>query len=108
MDTNAIQVVLVTAPVEHAQALAKALVEQRLAACVNILDGIQSTFWWEGTVQTEPEALLIIKTTAEVEPKLREAVLALHPYDVPEFIVLPVNDGHLPYLQWVKGEVVKP
>lgn len=92
---------LVSCPPERAEALARGLVEQRLAACVNILPAVQSVYRWQGAVQSDREALLVIKTaTARIED-LRKAVLAVHPYELPEFIVVKLSDAHPPYLQWL-------
>jgi periplasmic divalent cation tolerance protein len=98
-------VVLVTAPsADQAAALARALVEERLAACGNVIPGLRSIYRWEGQVQDEPEALLVLKTTRSRFEALRERVLALHPYEVPEVIALPVEVGSAPYLAWIAGE----
>ncbi len=84
-----------------ATALAKTLVEERLAACVNILPGIRSVYAWQGELCDDNEVLMMIKTTNVRLPALRERLSALHPHDVPELIALPVVDGLPPYLQWV-------
>ena len=100
-----ILVVLVTAPsAEKAAELARQLVEERLAACGNVLPGIRSIYRWEGKVQDEPEALLVLKTHRDRFEALRNRVLALHPYQVPEVIALPVEAGSAGYLAWVAGE----
>ena len=98
-------VVLVTAPsAEQAAALARALVEARLAACGNVVPGLRSIYRWEGQVRDEPEALLVLKTTRDRLEALRERVLALHPYDVPEVLALPVEAGSAAYLAWLAAE----
>jgi periplasmic divalent cation tolerance protein len=98
-------VVLVTAPTpERAAEIARALVEERLAACGNVVPGLRSIYRWEGKVQDEPEALLVLKTTRARFEALRARVLALHPYQVPEVIALPVEAGSAPYLAWIAGE----
>lgn len=95
-------VVLVTCPTEAvAKRLSNALVQRRLAACVNLLPGIASTYWWQGKVERSREVLLLIKTTASRFERLRGAITRLHPYDVPEILALPIAAGHPPYLQWV-------
>lgn len=98
--------VLVTAPdAEVGERLGRAMVEQRLAACANVVPGMVSVFWWEGAVQRSEEALLILKTTA---PRLRELearLIELHPYEVPEVLAIGVQGGHEPYLAWVREEV---
>lgn len=85
-----------------AQRLAETLVGERLAACVNHLPGVLSTYRWQGEVQTDSEELLLIKTTAERFEALKARVLALHPYELPELIALPVDRGHTTYLDWVR------
>ena len=98
-------VVLVTAPsAEQAAALARALVEARLAACGNVVPGLRSIYRWEGQVRDEPEALLVLKTTRDRLEALRERQLALHPYDVPEVLALPVEAGSAAYLAWLAAE----
>ncbi len=104
MSTDAL-VVLVTAPTaEQAASLARALVGERLAACGNVVPAIRSIYRWEGKVQDEPEALLVLKTTRARFDALRERVLALHPYQVPEVLALPVEAGSAAYLAWITGE----
>lgn len=98
-------VVLVTAPTaEVAAGLARALVEARLAACGTVVTGLRSIYRWEGQVHDEPEALLVLKTTRDRFEALRDEVLRLHPYDVPEVLALPVEAGAARYLAWVAGE----
>ena len=99
-------VVLVTCPSRAvAGRLANNLVSRRLAACANVLPGITSLFWWKGKVDRCRETLLLLKTTAIGFERLRRAVLALHPYDVPEIIALPVGASHAPYRRWVASSV---
>ncbi len=98
-------VVLVTTPTpERAAEIARAVVEERLAACGNVVPGLRSIYRWEGKVQDEPEALLVLKTTRARFEALRDRVLALHPYEVPEVIALPVEAGSARYLAWIAGE----
>jgi periplasmic divalent cation tolerance protein len=85
-----------------AQHLAQAVVGERLAACVNRIPGIQSTYRWKGEVTTDTEELLLIKTTASRFEALKERILALHPYELPELIAVPVERGHADYLAWVR------
>jgi periplasmic divalent cation tolerance protein len=98
-------VVLVTAPTpDRAAEIARALVEERLAACGNVVPGIRSIYRWEGKVQEDAEALLVLKTTRARFDALRDRVLALHPYEVPEVIALPVEAGSARYLAWIADE----
>lgn len=98
-------VVLVTAPTpERAAEIARAVVGERLAACGNVVPGLRSVYRWEGKVQEDDEALLVLKTTRARFDALRDRVLALHPYDVPEVIALPVLAGSAAYLDWIEAE----
>jgi len=99
-------VVLITAPsMEVAEKLAHALVEARLAACVNLLPAVQSIYRWEGQVQSEQEILMLVKTRLELfESQLVPAVQALHPYQVPEIVALPLVAGSQSYLDWIRAE----
>jgi len=98
-------VVLVTTPTpERAAEIARALVEERLAACGNVVPAIRSIYRWEGRVQDEAESLLVLKTTRARFDALRARVLALHPYEVPEVVALGVDAGSAPYLAWIAGE----
>jgi periplasmic divalent cation tolerance protein len=90
---------------EDGERIARALVERRLAACVNVVSGVVSVYRWKGAVEREEERLLVIKTRAGRLEALREALVALHPYEVPELIALPVEAGHPPYLAWLDESV---
>lgn len=85
-----------------AQLLAETLVGEHLAACVNRIPAVSSTYRWKTKVVTDNEELLLIKTTATQFPALKLRLLALHPYELPELIAVPVTDGHGPYLDWVR------
>jgi periplasmic divalent cation tolerance protein len=99
-------VVLVTVPsAEVGERIAAAVVPEHLAACVNILPGLRSIFFWKGRVEDEPEVLLLMKTRADRLAALEARVRALHPYSVPGFVALPVVAGHEPYLAWVADSV---
>lgn len=94
--------VLTTLPVDaDALAFARALVKERLAACVNLLPVMESVYRWEGRVERETERQLIIKTTRDRTAPLWERVRELHPYEVPEFVVLAIVDGNDAYLRWI-------
>lgn len=87
-----------------ARTMARALVDARLAACVNILPGVQSVYRWQGAVEETGEFTLLVKTTRSHYPQLQQAILAAHPYDLPEVIAWPLTEGHPPYLHWVATE----
>ncbi len=91
---------------EEARKIAQALVERRLAACVNILGPMESVYSWQGKVETAPEFLLVIKTTAAAFARVRDAIRELHSYEVPECVMLNIEDGSEPYLKWL-GEAVE-
>ncbi|OAY81333.1 Protein CutA 1, chloroplastic [Ananas comosus] len=97
-------VVYVTVPNREAgKKLSESIIKERLAACVNIVPGIESIYWWEGKVQSDSEELLIIKTRESLLDALTEHVKANHEYEVPEVIALPINGGNLKYLEWLKN-----
>jgi periplasmic divalent cation tolerance protein len=93
---------------ETAARIARTLVDERLAACVNLLPMVRSIYRWEGKVCDEAETLAIIKTTAERYAALRARIIELHPYQVPEVIALALADGHPPYLAWLAEQVARP
>src|SRR6266540_2797817 len=100
-------IVMTTLPLDaDALAFAQTLVETRLAACVNLLPAMQSVYRWEGKIEQERERQLVIKTSRARIVDLWERVSALHPYDVPEFVVMPIVDGNDAYLRWV-GETTR-
>ena len=99
-----VRIVLVTAPEEDAPDLARHLVQARLAACANLLPGVHSVYRWQGQVEDSRETLLILKSTLGRIPDLKAAVTRRHSYDVPEFLVLSVEDGLEAYLGWVRSE----
>jgi periplasmic divalent cation tolerance protein len=102
-------VVLVTFPSpEQAASLARVLVEERLAACGNLVPGLRSIYRWDGAVHDEGEVLLLLKTARDRFPALRDRILSLHPYQVPEVLALPVEAGSQAYLEWVAAEVRPP
>lgn len=87
-----------------AQKAATILVEERLAACVNIVPGVVSIYRWQDRIECESELTAFIKTTEETFPKLEERLITLHPYEVPEIVALPIRGGLSSYLQWVEAE----
>ena len=90
---------------EDAERIAQALVGERLAACVNVVPGLVSTYRWKGAVERADELLLIMKTRAEMVEDLGARLRALHPYEVPELVVLPITGGHGAYLDWITESV---
>lgn len=103
-----ISVVYVTVPtLEFGKKLAREIIDEKLAACVNVVPQITSIYKWKDNIEEADEILLIIKTTSEAVPRLKDAVIKKHTYDVPEFVVLPVEQGHEPYMKWVEEQVSK-
>jgi periplasmic divalent cation tolerance protein len=99
-------VILITAPTADAAAsMARTLVEEGLAACGNVLPAIRSIYRWQGEIHDDAEAMLVLKTERRLVPALKERLPAMHPYQVPELLVLPVEDGLGPYLDWVAANV---
>ena len=94
--------VYMTAPdAETARRIGRALVDRRLAACVNILPAIESMYWWDGSVQSEAETAFLAKTRAELYESLQACVLGMHPYEVPCIVALDIDRGHAPFLRWI-------
>ena len=102
--TDALLVFTTLPSADKAAELAKLLVEERLAACANLLPAIRSIYRWQGKLQDENEVLLLLKTRAEHLERLKLRILELHPYDVPEVLAVPVEAGYQPYLDWIAGE----
>ena len=103
--TDSVIVLCTCANHEEAARLAHALVEERLAACVNILPPIRSVYRWQGVVESAEEVLLLIKTIEPRFPALRDRILELHSYDVPEIIAVPITGGSEKYLSWLRDQV---
>jgi periplasmic divalent cation tolerance protein len=102
-------VVLVTAPdLKMARALAKAALKSRLIACANLVPKIESHYWWHGKIESGAEVLLVLKTQKSKLAGLEKMILARHPYDTPEFLVLPVSAGNQKYLEWLRKVGVSP
>lgn len=97
---------LVTAPdMEIARSIASAVLEARLAACVNLVPNIESHYRWEGKLETSAEVLMVIKTTKDHLIALEKLILTHHPYDTPEFVVLTLSGGNKRYLDWLAANV---
>jgi len=103
--THFIQVVTTTETKANAQAIARALVEKRLAACVQIIGPITSTYRWQGKIEMAEEWMCLIKSRRDLYEALEEAIREVHPYDVPEILAVPVVAGSRDYLVWLDGEL---
>ena len=101
-------VCLVTSPPDQARAIADALVERELAACVNIVALVHSVYRWQGAVEHDDEALLVVKSTRDAVAALTDAVAELHPYENFELVALDVGAGAPAYLDWIAGSVRLP
>jgi len=87
---------------ETAERIARRLVEDRLAACVQIVQGIRSVYRWQGRVQEEPEVLLLVKTAEPQIPRIEDLLHQIHPYELPELVSVPITGGSAAYLRWVE------
>jgi periplasmic divalent cation tolerance protein len=106
---DAVVLVLTTIAADaDATAIARTLVDERLAACVNILPVMTSVYRWKSTIEQDREQQLVMKTTAERLPVLEARLRQLHPYELPEFLILPTSGGSSEYLAWVAAEVKGP
>lgn len=105
--SEALLVLTTVAASYDAEALARTLVEQRLAACVNILPGIRSVYRWKDSIEVDSEQLLIIKTARERLEELRATIRELHPYEVPEFVVIGINQLSEEYRSWLLASVTR-
>jgi periplasmic divalent cation tolerance protein len=103
--TDRIVVLMTAGSQEEAGRIAEVLVTEMLAACVNVIPGVTSVYRWEGRVQRDQEWLLVAKSRSDVLDALVQRVQALHSYDVPEVIALPLIGGSEPYLRWIDGAV---
>ncbi len=108
MASAQLTVSLVTAPPDAARRIASAIVERRLAACVNVVPAIHSVYRWEGQVRTDEEALLVVKGTRETLSGLEALLGEIHPYDVYELVTLDIAGGSAPYLDWLVASTAAP
>lgn len=102
--TDKIVVLSTCGSAEEAEKVARALLDKRVAACVNVLPGVRSFYWWKGKVEDSAEHLLVIKTRRELFDRLKTELAAAHSYEVPEIIALPILDGAESYLNWIDAE----
>ena len=107
VEEGRIVVYVTAASQENAAELARVLVEERLAACGNVIGSVRSIYRWQGKVEDENEALLVLKTRAGLFEALKARILQLHSYEVPEVIAVPVVAGHKPYLDWIDDNTKK-
>jgi periplasmic divalent cation tolerance protein len=94
-------ILVTTANREEAEKISKALLNERLIACANIIGPVNSLFWWHGKIENAEEYILLMKTRSEMFEKFAEKVKALHSYEVPEIIAIPIIKGFKPYLEWL-------
>ncbi|HVY44631.1 MAG TPA: divalent-cation tolerance protein CutA [Minicystis sp.] len=105
-----LRVLLCNTPPDRAAAIARALVERRLAACVNVLPGVLSVYRWQGAVEEAAESTLLVKTRASLAAAVTDAIVALHPYELPEVVSLPLaaGEGLAAYRAWLAAETSPP
>ncbi len=96
---------IISAQSGDAESIAEAVIRERLGACVQITSAITSYYRWEGKIRKDPEVLIFIKTEQNAVNRIKSLVSEIHPYEVPEFIVIPVIDGLKQYLDWVKDSI---
>jgi len=104
MEHELIVAFISVATASEAECLAQALLAARLAACTNIISGVSSSYWWQGRVESAQEVLLVVKSRAALLNEITKCVTALHSYDMPEIIALPIAGGSADYLKWVSDE----
>jgi len=105
MKTPYIVVLITTKSKEEAEQVGRKLLEAKLVACANILDGVKSLFWWQGKIDEANESLLMVKSRQDLFAELAEVVKKNHSYSVPEIIALPIVDGSSTYLKWIEDSV---
>jgi len=100
-------VIYITAPTEEVgKNIAKKLIEEKVAACINMVKNIYSIYWWKGNIEEDNEVLLIIKTKKDLFDKIEEIVKSIHPYTIPEIITLPIVAGSFDYLNWIDESTI--
>lgn len=103
---SAYRVVYITIPGRRAEDLAKRLINEKLAACINVIDSVKSLYPWKGEIKVEPESLLLVKTTTKQVENLIKFVRENHEYDIPEIISVEVSEGNPDYLNWLHEETI--
>ena len=98
------RLVLCTCPQDSADSIADAILKDRLTACVNIIPGVKSKYWWKGQLSADSESLLIMKTRADLVTALTARIKEVHPYEVPEIIAFEIKEGNADYLRWIAEE----
>jgi periplasmic divalent cation tolerance protein len=93
---------------EEALAIGRTIVTERLAACANVMDGVASVYWWQGRLEQASEAVLILKTRAELVERLTARVKTMHSYQCPSVVALPIAGGNPEYLDWIAAETAPP
>jgi len=93
---------------EEAKKLARVLVEEKLAACINIIHGVESLYWWKGKMESSKEWMLVVKTQRKKVKEVVKRVKEIHSYEVPEVIALPIVEGNKDYLQWISDALTLP
>ncbi|PKN55946.1 MAG: divalent-cation tolerance protein CutA [Deltaproteobacteria bacterium HGW-Deltaproteobacteria-14] len=101
MSSKDVRVVLCTCPAADASRIARTVLEERLVACVNVVSGVKSLYWWNGGMQEDTESLLVLKTPSDCYARLERRLQEIHPYDVPEVLSLAVAEGAETYISWV-------
>lgn len=101
---TAVMIYVTTKDKAEAQRVGKVLVESRLVACVNIIEGMQSMFWWKGSAQSEQECVLIAKTRVGLVSDINEKIKSVHTYECPCIVAIPIIDGNPEFLQWIQEE----
>ncbi len=105
-EASRVVLLITTATEQEAHKIAELLLNERKAACVNIVPRVDSLFWWQGKLDSAQESLLIVKTVARLLPEIIETVKKAHSYEVPEIIALPIISGNEDYLHWMDSEII--
>ena len=98
---------LTTCPESRCEQLARTLVEKKLCACVNIISGVKSIYFWKDEITMDSESILLIKTETKLSKKLRNIIIENHPYDLPEFITINIDSGSKEYLDWITANLLE-